>query len=57
MYDNEDEYIMPAQQTLISHLPPRLTDRIEDIAVETLGCILSKSPASRQPLQSTTKNQ
>ena len=41
---------MPTESTLLAHLTPMLTDRVEDTAVEALGYILSKSPASRSTL-------
>ena len=41
---------MPAESTLLAHLTPMLTDRVEDTAVEALGYILSKSPSSRSVL-------
>ena len=41
---------MPAESTLLAYLTPRLTDRVEDMAVEALGYILSKSPSSRSAL-------
>ena len=41
---------MPAESTLLAHLTPILTDRVEDTAVEALGYILSKSPSSRSAL-------
>ena len=41
---------MPVESTLLAYLTPRLTDRVEDMAVEALGYILSKSPSSRSAL-------
>ena len=41
---------MPTESTLLAHLTPMLTDRVEDMAVEALGYILSKSPSSRSAL-------
>ena len=41
---------MPTESTLLAHLTPMLTDRVEDTAVEALGYILSKSPSSRSVL-------
>ena len=41
---------MPAESTLLAYLTLRLTDRVEDMAVEALGYILSKSPSSRSAL-------
>ena len=41
---------MPTESTLLAHLTPMLTDRVEDTAVEALGYILSKSPSSRSAL-------
>ena len=47
---------MAADQTLLAHLAPRLTDRIEDIAVEALGYILSNSQASRGALDDVLRS-
>ena len=41
---------MPAGPNLLAHLVPRFTDRVEDIAVEALGYILSESPTAIQVL-------
>ena len=41
---------MTQDHSLLAHLSRRLTDREEDIAVEALGHILSKSEASRRAL-------
>ena len=41
--------------TLFAHIAPRLTNRIEDVAVEALGYILSNSPAARRALAETLK--
>ena len=41
---------MPIDTTLFAHIAPRLTDRIEDVAVEALGYILSSSAAARSAL-------
>ena len=47
---------MPTESTLLAHLTPRLTDRVEDMAVEALGYILSKSLASRSALNRVLKS-
>ena len=44
---------MSHETTLFAHIAPRLTDRIEDIAVEALGHILSNSEAARSALEET----
>ena len=41
---------MPTDTTLLAHIAPWLTDRIEDVAVEALGYILSNSAAARSAL-------
>ena len=41
---------MPTESTLLAHLTPMLTDRVEDTAVEALGYILSRSDSSRSVL-------
>ncbi|MDE0144019.1 MAG: hypothetical protein OXI80_00800 [Caldilineaceae bacterium] len=41
---------MSSESTLFAHIAPWLTDRIEDVAVEALGYVLSKSPAARRAL-------
>ena len=41
---------MSYETTLFAHIAPRLTDRIEDVAVEALGYILSNSAAARSAL-------
>ena len=46
---------MSNNTTLIAHIIPWLTDRIEDAAVEALGYILSNSPAARRALAETLK--
>ena len=46
---------MSTETTLFAHITPRLTDRIEDVAVEALGYILSQSPAARNALTDTLK--
>ncbi|MCY3545027.1 MAG: hypothetical protein OXH22_13465 [Chloroflexi bacterium] len=38
---------MPTESTLLAYLTPRLTSSVEDMAVEALGYILSKSESSR----------
>ena len=47
---------MTSHSTLLSHLARNLTDRTEDLAVEALGYILGKSPASREALNSMVGN-
>ena len=47
---------MSTGTTLFAHIAPRLTDRIEDVAVEALGFILSNSPAARRALADTLKD-
>ena len=47
---------MPAESTLLAHLTPRLTDRVEDMAVEALGYIFSKSPSSIDALNRVLKS-
>ena len=44
---------MTTGKTLLAHLTPRLTDRVEDIAVEALGFILSQSRATMLVLNQT----
>ncbi len=44
---------MSYETTLFAHIAPRLTDRIEDVAVEALGHILSNSEAARSALEET----
>ena len=46
---------MSTNATLFAHIAPWLTDRIEDVAVEALGYILSNSPAARKALAETLK--
>ena len=46
---------MVDNDTLLSHLIPRITERTEDIAVEALGYILNKSPAARGALEYPVK--
>ena len=46
---------MSTGTTLFAHIAPRLTDRIEDVAVEALGHILSQSPAARSALENTLR--
>ena len=46
---------MSTDTTLFAHIAPWLTDRIEDVAVEALGYILSNSPATRRALSDTLK--
>ena len=41
--------------TLFAHIAPRLTNRIEDVAVEALGYILSQSEAAREALEETLR--
>ena len=44
---------MSTNTTLFAHIAPWLTDRIEDVAVEALGYILSNSEAARRALAET----
>ena len=46
---------MSYETTLFAHIAPRLTDRIEDVAVDALGHILSQSPAARSALVITLR--
>ena len=46
---------MSNETTLFAHIAPRLTDRIEDVAVEALGHILSNSEAARRALEETVQ--
>ncbi len=46
---------MVDNDTLLSHLISRITERTEDIAVEALGYILNKSPAARGALEYPVK--
>lgn len=46
---------MSNETTLFAHIAPRLTDRIEDVAVEALGHILSNSEAARGALVDTLR--
>ncbi len=41
---------MPEEFTLLAHLVPRLTNRVEDSATDALAFILNKSPACRDAL-------
>ena len=43
-------------KTLLAHLSPRFTERAEDIAVESLGYILSRSKAARDALEDVLRN-
>ncbi len=47
---------MPTDTTLFAHIAPRLTDRIEDVAVDALGYILSNSAAARSALAEVVKD-
>ncbi|MCY3900816.1 MAG: hypothetical protein OXF86_19740 [Caldilineaceae bacterium] len=47
---------MPIDTTLFAHIAPRLTDRIEDVAVDALGYILSNSAAARSALAEVLKD-
>ena len=47
---------MSTETTLFAHIAPRLTDRIEDVAVQALGFILSNSPAARRALADTLRD-
>ena len=46
---------MSYETTLFAHIAPRLTDRIEDVAVEALGHILSNSEAARSALEEAVR--
>ena len=46
---------MSNETTLFAHIAPRFTDRIEDVAVEALGHILSNSEAARGALEETVR--
>ena len=52
----EGGHAMTSHSTLLSHLARNLTARTEDLAVEALGYILGKSPASREFLNSMVGN-
>lgn len=43
-------------KTLLAHLSPRFTERAEDIAVEALGYILSRSKSARDALEDVLRN-
>ncbi len=47
---------MSYETTLFAHIAPWLTDRIEDVAVEALGYILSNSEAARTALTNAVKD-
>ncbi len=47
---------MTTGKTLLAHLSPRFTERSEDIAVEALGYILSRSKAARDALEDVLQN-
>ena len=47
---------MSNETTLFAHIAPWLTDRIEDVAVEALGYILSNSEAARTALADAVKD-
>lgn len=47
---------MSSEATLFSHITQWLTNRIEDVAVEALGYILSQSPAGRRALTDVLKD-
>ncbi len=47
---------MTPSKTLLAHLSPRFTERAEDIAVEALGYILSRSKAARDALEDVLRN-
>ena len=47
---------MTTGKTLLAHLSPRFTERSEDIAVEALGYILSRSKAARGALDDVLQN-
>ncbi|MCZ0939674.1 MAG: hypothetical protein OXJ55_13615 [Caldilineaceae bacterium] len=46
---------MSSEATLFAHITQWLTNRIEDVAVEALGYILSQSPAARRALTDVLK--
>ena len=46
---------MSYETTLFAHIAPRFTDRIEDVAVEALGHVLSNSEAARSALEETVR--
>ena len=46
---------MSSGSTLFAHIAPRLTNRVEDVAVDALGYILSQSGAARKALADTLK--
>ncbi len=46
---------MSSGSTLFAHIAPRLTNRVEDVAVDALGYILSQSGAARRALADTLK--
>ena len=47
---------MTTGKTLLAHLSPKFTERAEDIAVEALGYILSRSKAARDALEDVLRN-
>ncbi len=47
---------MSNETTLFAHIAPWLTDRIEDVAVEALGYIMSNSEAARTALSNAVKD-
>ncbi len=47
---------MTTRKTLLAHLSPRFTERAEDVAVEALGYILSRSKAARDTLEDALRN-
>ena len=47
---------MPAESTLLAYLTPKLTGRVEDMAVEALGYIFAKSPSSISALNRVLKS-
>ena len=50
------EATMTTGKTLLAHLSPKFTERAEDIAVEALGYILSRSKAARDALEDVLRN-
>ncbi len=46
---------MAYNRTLLAHIVPKFSDRIEDVAVEALGYILSESESARHALQNVLR--
>ena len=47
---SSESFLMSSESTIFAHIAQWLTDRIEDVAVEALGYVLSQSPAARSAL-------